>query len=328
MMMMKQNGLKLWGMMMLCVAISWPSAGIAQDKKKEEPPTWNAFDEFSRANKLVQYGGYSRALKHYKRALAVAPQTYPIAHFNLGELYKARNNCADAVLHYQIYERVGRDQEAVKFAGEGLRECLAKHPDWAKFSLSVKSRYAKKGDDPLDAQLTLHGYTFPLGQSASFEDFVLPEHLPSDSEDFEIARRKSTGRPATKDRSRTEYVGLVHVTDFVPYGFTLVALKGSPINKVIELEKQTFFGSAKVEVDREGARVTITPLQIDKPDQKVEPISVTSPMQEMVKLPTGKYRLLVEMEGFEPWVRNVYVTRDGSAVVSVSLSRALPPEIR
>ena len=112
MMMMKQNGLKLWGMMMLCVAISWPSAGIAQDKKKEEPPTWNAFDEFSRANKLVQYGGYSRALKHYKRALAVAPQTYPIAHFNLGHIERhaallCGHGFSERVLAAQVHHVAG-----------------------------------------------------------------------------------------------------------------------------------------------------------------------------------------------------------------------------
>lgn len=326
----------------LFIALAAPASVIAQDgdrkgakgdkekkeEKKEEKKKlpWQAYDEFARGNKLVAYGGYSRAVKHYKRALAVDPDNYTIAHFNLGEIYMAQENCADAIVHYQIYALEGRDAEAVGFAKEGITKCKKLNPTWATLSMSTERKYPKKGEDELMATIAVRGYV--LSQEGKLEGFVLPPKLPSDKEDFEKERRARGGHAAQAEAEKTSYDVEVTATDFMPESLSLTAPAGEAITRSVTLEKLTFYGKLAISVDVEGASIKLTPKAVDKPTETPDPFSGTSPLSSELELPTGKYLLEVNSEGYDRWIRHVYITKDNSASVTVSLVKSLPPEIQ
>lgn len=94
------------------------------------------------------------------------------------------------------------------------------------------------------------------------------------------------------------------------------------------LERFTFFGMLKVEVDQPGATIRVTPKALDKADETAQVQSVASPMAEPLKLATGKYFVEIEREGFDRWIRNVQVTREGTTLVEAKLNKQVPEEIR
>ncbi len=297
-------------------------------KKEEEKPKlpWEAYEEFARANKYVAYGGLSRAVKHYKRALAVDPENYAIAHFNLGEIYLAKENCADAIVHYQIYVSQGRDEEAIGFAKEGVAKCKKLNPTWAKLSLRTERKYPKEGADELMAEISVRGYV--LSREGKLEGFVLPPKLPSDKEDFEKERREREGFSGQADAEKTSYEISVTATDFMSNTFELTAPAGEAIERSVTLERMTFYGTLAISVDVEGSSVKLTPKTMDKPTETPAPFTGTSPLTKELKLPTGKYLLEVNREGYDRWIRHVYVTKENAASVTVSLVKSLPPEIQ
>jgi len=90
----------------------------------------------------------------------------------------------------------------------------------------------------------------------------------------------------------------------------------------------TFYGTLAISVDVEGSSVKLIPKVVDKPTETPEPFSGTSPLDKELKLPTGKYLLEVNNDGYDRWIRHVYITKENATSVSVSLSKSLPPEIQ
>ena len=98
---------------------------VAQDDREEAEEKIDPYAELQRANKLASYNALTRSVPHYKKVIKAAPRQYPIAHFNLGEVYRVKGECAPGVLYYEAYLRVGQDEGALQDARDAIKECTA-----------------------------------------------------------------------------------------------------------------------------------------------------------------------------------------------------------
>lgn len=259
----------------------------AKEPEEPEEPKINVYAEMAKANKLANAGAYSRAVPLYERVLEADPDNYAIAHFNLGEIYKIRNKCKPAAFHYQAYLMTGRDEETLKHARAGLRQCL--QPSSATLSVRIAQP---------EGEVYINGFLFKRGE-------LTPIQLPSG--EYKVEARASDHATQTR----------------------MIKLKDQePQQLEMSLERFTFFGLLKVEVDKPGAVVRVSPVKLDKVDETAQPVQVSSPMTAPIKLATGKYFVEIEREGYMRWIRNVQVTREGTTLVEARLTQELPEEIR
>ena len=266
--------------MLCCATMAW-----SQEKEK---PQYDAYEEFAKANKYVNYGSYSRAIPHYERTLAADPITYNIVHYNLGELYRAKKNCVKAVFHYTAYLGVGNDEEALQLSKKSISECDTS--SWP--SLTVKAT-------PEGATVKINGYIFAQGKELGTIKLGPGDYNVEVEAPEYIAQMRSVSLKS-KEEKQEEF----------------------------SLEKQTFFGTVTVKVDPPGATVKLIPKKLDKPELSQGDQSMSSPVKEPVKLSTGKYLLEVNKDGFDRWIRHVYITRDQNIDVEVSLTKAIPVELK
>src|SRR5690554_8126667 len=85
-------------------------------------PTINAAWEFERANRLASAGALTRSIPHYKKVLEAAPGRYIQAYFNLGEVYRLKGECREAVLLFglclNMETKEGNGADAEKSVGD------------------------------------------------------------------------------------------------------------------------------------------------------------------------------------------------------------------
>jgi len=267
-----------------------PSVALGGDDGEKAPKKYNAYEEFSRANRLVSYGGYSRAIPHYKRALVADPANYSIAHYNLGEVYRAKGSCASAAFHYQAYINVGNDPESVELSRSGVRECAGR--DWGRLKVSVA--------DSESASISIDG--FEVSYTGKLGEFMLAPGK------YKVVV------------SRRDHITQERVIEIKP--------DQGVSEESFTLEKMTFFGKVGVSVNVDNATVKIIPKQLDKKSEQVESISATSPHKTIHEFPTGKYLVEVNLDGYDRWVRHVYVTRGSEQIVEVRLTESLPDWLR
>lgn len=285
---------RLASLVCLCVALGvGMSAAVAQDKAGEQAPKeqpakeFNAYREMARANKLANAGGYTRAVALYEQVVRFDPDGYAVAHFNMGEIYKIRNKFPQAAFHYAAYLTTGRDEETLKYARAGLKQCMS--PTSGTLSVGIAQA---------SGEVWINGFLFARTSE------LAPMQLPAGK--YTVTAKAQDHGDQTRE---------VEIKD------------GGAERLDFTLEQFTFYGQLKVEVDRADATITITPKALDKVDETAQRIEATSPMQP-VKLATGKYFIEIKREGFNPWIRNVQVTREGTTLVDVKLTRSLPPEIQ
>ncbi|MFP4596912.1 MAG: tetratricopeptide repeat protein [Persicimonas sp.] len=252
-------------------------------------PKINADKEFARANQLASAGAVTRSIPHYEKVLEAAPERYPQAYYNLAEVYRFKEMCDKAVLLYHAYGTVTDAEEERADAARGVEKCLEGEKS-GKLGVEVS--------DPA-ATVFVDGYLISSG---------------GDLEGIELLAG--------------EYHVEVTRADHTPHAQTVEIEDGGREQLEIELEKKLFFGEAKVEVDQEGAKIKLEPLELDSPKAKSEASSRTSPMEEAQRLPTGKYLLEVTKSGFDRWIRHIRIERDEQTAVEVRLSRGLPEAIR
>lgn len=280
---------RVLGVLALAALLAMPPGIALAEDGEEEKPRVNAYEEFAKANRFVSYGGYTRAIPHYERALKADPVNYDIIHFNLGEVWRAKDKCGKAAFHYQAYLQVGRDPEALELSKKWLAKC--KEEDWPTLTLDAS---ATPG-----ATFEVDGFVF------SNESKVGPLVMPPGS--YEVS---------------------VSANDYIPTTREVKLKRGGEVTEEIELEKKLFFGTTTITVNREGATLKLIPKKLDKPSHSVETIVKTSPHEEAIKLPTGKYLLEVTLEDHDRWIRHIYITRDNDSPVRVRLSKSLPDELR
>ncbi|MEC9440354.1 MAG: hypothetical protein VYE40_04525 [Myxococcota bacterium] len=246
--------------------------------------------ELARANKLLEYNGISRSIPHFEKILAHDPYYHPDIPFVLGQIYEHKKEAARAVALYHMYLEVGDDQERIDQAKDAISKLVGK--DWAKLKVHFASGIA--GDIKL------------------FGSYVVARHkesitLPLPPGDYQLAA-------AAED----------HVSD----GFN-VALSSPSSEIKIQLEKKVFYGGLEVEVPgMTDFAVRIEQTTSDAPRGVAEEQRLHGPTTEPLVLPTGSYLVQIDAPNHERWVRRVKVERHGVKLVSASLTKALPLEIR
>ncbi|MFU8802328.1 MAG: PEGA domain-containing protein [Bradymonadaceae bacterium] len=277
---------------LLLALLSWP-AQIAAEKQKEEQkeePEVDVYREFVRANELAMAGALTRSIAHYQKVTTHAPERYPLAHFNLAEVQSALKNCAQATLLYSAYLALGTDEAVQGQARAGIRECHAGQK-LGQLSVAVS---------PEDSAITyVDGYI--LARRASIKELAL---LPGTYEVRSVA------------------------PDHYPMVQTIEVKSGETTSLELGLNMQTFHGEVEIEVNKPGAKIMIHPRELDSPDGPTEVITLTSPMEEPLRLVTGKYFLEITRDDHHRWIRNIEVHRDQKTEVNVQLQRELPKEIR
>lgn len=258
---------------------------MAQDKPK---PKYDAYEEFARANKYVSYGSYKRAIPHYEHALEVEPQTYNIAHYNLGEIYRAKKNCIKAVFHYRAYLGTGNDDEALDLSRKSIKECDTS--SWPTLTVTTNTP---------EARIIINGFTF--SQNGGLEGVKF---------------------------GPGEYELTIEAPEYITQLRDLKLESGKSSTEDFKLEKQTFFGTTKVMVNVPGAKLKLIPKNLDKPEMSQGEMTLDTPLKDPVKLPTGKYLLEVTLDGYDRWIRHIYIARDQNVDVNVTLTKSLPMELR
>ncbi|MGM0555122.1 MAG: hypothetical protein ACQEVA_01975 [Myxococcota bacterium] len=271
-------------------AIAQEDAAGEEDSEEKVDP----YAEMQRANKLASYNALSRAIPHYKKVVEAAPRQFPIAHFNLGEVYRVKGECGPAVLYFEAYLRVGEDKGAIKDAKEAIAGCK-KGEETARLTVTT---------DPKEtSRIKIGGAIF--------------------SEEGEVDGLELLAG---------EYEIEVDALDHLPAAETVELDKGAEKTVEMKLVHKTYFGTLEVQVDQKGAKIEVEPLELDAPESEETPEDLAftseSPMEEARKLPTGKYSIEVTKAGFNRWVRYVRVEREELKSVDVELVRALPSEIR
>ncbi len=82
-----------------------------------------AYEELLKANKYASRGAISRSIKHYEKVLELSPQTYPLAYFNLAEVYRAKGECEKAVMLYGLFAQIVADEGEKKEAKKAQQAC-------------------------------------------------------------------------------------------------------------------------------------------------------------------------------------------------------------
>jgi len=248
----------------------------------------DAYKELTRANTLASRGALTRAIPHYEAVIEAEPINYAIASYNLGEVLKAKSECPKAVLRYQAYMNLGTDDSTKRASKQGVKDCTLS--EWGALKFEVTP--------PESLELYIDGIL--IATSVPAESIVLAPgsyKVRVEVADHEVIEEK-------------------------------VEIDAEEVTRSFAPEKMTFFGTAEISVDQDGAKISLTPKALDKANPDAKPIETTSPAAEPMKLATGKYFLEVTKPGYRRWIRNIYITRDAPTPVEVRLTADLPSEIQ
>lgn len=278
--------------------LSAPAAAQSADNTEESEPEIDARAELDKANRLAGMNALTRSIPHYRKALKAAPTRYPSAQFNLGSVYEGKEEWAKAMFHYQAYLAVGRSAETKKEAKEAIERMKSRI--W-KSEERLATLEVDVEPEP-SSRIYLNGFLM-----AQDGDITGLEMMPDTFESYEIH---------------------VEIDDHVPETTSVTFTKGEAKTVEVRPTKRTYHGTAAVTVNKKGATVKFIPKKLEGPRGKDGPVERTSPMEEPVKLVTGKWLVEVEMEDHHRWVRYVNIRRDKESSVNVKLQEKLPAEIR
>jgi len=246
--------------------------------------------ELRRANKLLEYNGITRSIPHFEKILKHDPYYHPDIPFVLGQIYEHKSESARAVALYHMYLEVGDDQERIDEAKVAIDRLVG--DDWAKLEVNFAKDIA--GDIKVFENYVIarnkHSITLPLPSGDYRVAAAAEDHLP---DAFEVSLSPPTGKLA------------------------------------IELEKKVYHGGLEVEVvGLEDFQVRVSQSKPDAPRGTTEDRYFQGRTEEPLILPTGTYLVEITAHDHERWVRRVAVSRQDVKLVSASMTKALPPEIR
>lgn len=267
------------------ISLNARAADSSKDVQNIDP-----YNEYARANKLAASGALTRSIPHYEKVIKAAPEKFPLAYFNLAEVWRAKGRCNRAVLLYEVFLALGNDPSSKGEAHAGIKQCVAKGK-WGKLSATVTPTAR--------STITVDGHI--LAKAGNITSIYL-----------------RTG----------EHTITAQAKDYVPQTQKVSVKKGQEASAEFKLKKMTFYGTFKIDVDQAGATVTLTPKKMDNPDAPTKVITLTTPVKKPIKLATGKYFLQVTKPNFGKWIRNIYVTRGQESSVKVEMQHLLPAEIR
>lgn len=264
-----------------------------EEEKKEGNDGVDARAALDRANQLAGGGALTRSVPHFEKAIRAGYREHPAAHFNLAGVLKAKENWSRALFHYQAYLRLGKDANTKSKAERGIESVKARIWNEKIATLNVEV-------EPT-AGATILVDDFPVETNRNLEGFEL------------VAGKYEVGVDVEDHKPEKKRVELGH---------------GESKTVRFEPTKRTFFGTLRIEASEENADVSLKPKSLDAPNAPDEPIHTTTPVEESIRLATGKWRLELKKKGFHKWVRHVDIRRDKAKTVNVEMSKQLPEEIR
>lgn len=271
------------GVVTLAVA---PQVQAAEDDSEDI----DASAHYSEANRLASAGAITRSIPHYEKVIEADPGKYPRAYYNLGEVFRAKDECKKAVLLYRAYRANQPEGDKAASAKSGIYQCSQTSGFGA---LKVEVSPEETG------RLKVEGYDVgPVARVDGLE--LLPGEYSVEVFDDEYEAESDSASIEEGDTERLEF----------------------------DLIKKLFFGEVLVEVDQKAATIDIEPRELDSPKADEKELDLESPMEEPEKLPAGKYFLEVNKSGYDRWIRNIEVTRDNQTTVDVEMIEALPEAIR
>ena len=278
-----------WAGVLLAGAMLFAPGAVAQDTEEEDPAIRkaNAGIELEKANKLASRGRLAQAVPHYEKAIRLDPIGRQLAYYNVAEVLRAQEKCDKAVPYFQYYAHVTATEDARAEANKGIEACKAN--EWPKLKVTVEPK--------VDASITINGIL--ASPNGDFGPAAMPEG---------------------------EYRLKLEAVDHHPQNRT-VKLRGEDATVEVKLEKMTFFGTVRVNVQPPKAEAEIR--IFEGPSDETDVIATAkSPMAEAVKVREGRHFVEVTAPGYERWIRNVNVGRDDEVVVDVNLTRSKPKELQ
>lgn len=198
-----------------------PTPGERGFAQAQEGAEIDPYREFVQGNRLASAGALTRSIPHYENVIRVAGDRYPLAHFNLAEVLRQKKECARATVLYRAYIAQGKEEDVLKDAEAGIRECKGA-AKWAPLTIRTQ---------PAEATVRLDGVVVARGAKTL--------------ENVEFA-------PG-------EYLVEVSMVDHHPRQETITLVAGEPLELDLALRKQTFYGSVQVHVEPSGATIRLHP---------------------------------------------------------------------
>lgn len=270
-----------------------PAESGAEQKQADKKEGVDARAALDRGNQLAGRGALTRSVPHFEKAIRAGYREHPAAHFNLAGVLKAKENWSRALFHYQAYLRLGSDADTKSKAERGIKSAKARIWDEKIATLNVEV-------EPT-AGATILVDDFPVQTNRNLEGFEL------------VAGEYEVGVDVEDHKPEKKSVELGH---------------GDSKTVRFEPTKRTFFGTLRIEANEEDAEVALKPKSLDAPNAPDEPVHTTTPVEEPIRLATGKWRLELQKEGYHKWVRHVDIRRDKEKTVNAEMSKQLPEEIR
>lgn len=268
--------------------------GSEEGKEKEDEVKPRS--ELTRARRLVQMSALSRSVPHFEKALEHGAER-PLPGFYT----TAQRNYANVLLNLEEYERALLAYQAyINVAG-------------------------KQGDASVRRNLKKARARVWKKRLATLSVTVEPERRSRIYIDGLLVQRNGAVDGMTLVSGG--YDVRVEVPKYIPESKTVDLEMGGSQSLEFELRKKTFYGHADVQVDVEGATVRFEPKELKGP-KSPGAFERKTPVEEPVKLITGKWLVEVHKENYHRWVRYVTIRKDKTQSVQVKLDKKLPKEIR
>ncbi len=198
------------------------------------------YREFVQANRLASAGALTRSIPHYENVIRLAGDRYPLAHFNLAEVLRQKKECARATVLYRAYIAQGKEEDVLKEAEVGIRECKGATP-WPKLTVQTK---------PADATIRIDGYVVARGANLENVAFAPGEYV------IEIER-----------------------TDHLPRKETITLTEAEPLVLDIALTAQTFYGTVQFKVEQSDVTIRLHPREQESTEVIEIREEMTSPLR-------------------------------------------------
>lgn len=97
-------------------------------------------------------------------------------------------------------------------------------------------------------------------------------------------------------------------TDHIPTSHSVEAVADEEVSWTPSLQMETFYGTLQVDVEQGSGTLLVDGRRVG-----------TLPLEEPVRIETGRRLISIEAEGFHPWQRYVNIERDGEEQLEIRL---------
>ncbi len=224
-----------------------------------------------KADTMARKSRFRKAVPLYKELLQLRPYDYPAVYYNLAEISRALENYNEAALLYRRYLQLDPEASDKRAIERAIKTCEKKLGKTANLNIEVVG--------PDELMVVING--MPLGD------------------------RTKTNLIVAEGKYKIKVTGV----DFKSASKAVQIKAGDTKALRLELEKELFYGSLRVETNVEGAQVFVAGKEVGK-----------TPLDAQ-KLEVGKQLIELKKEGYHRWVRNVIIGRNEEYLLEVSMQK-------